>query len=756
MVEWLLKFAPETYSDGRLVFLSHWPVELVLLALVIFGALAWGLYRQVRGKVGRRTNRFLLAVRLAVLLAVFFILARPALRSFDTPEDRIFTAVLVDTSRSMSIEDVPTTSGQRQRLDAARDMLAGGLLDRLGEESRVLLYGFGPGASRAGGLERLAPEGVTTNVFRSVRDADLELRGLPLAAVVMITDGCRNAGGSLADAAALVRNRGAAFAAVGVGNPSPPKDYEVARVFAPKKAWRNTAVDVYATLRHTDFREPFELHLLRGEEKVLSRTIEPAEAADLQRIRLTFTPDHSSGTATYRVAVPPAEGEKVVDNNFKEFALEIQDDRLPVLYLEGSPRMEYRFLRRAMFRDRDFRVVGVLRLASDRFYIQGANASEAYLAQGFPRTPDQLFRFKAVILGDIEAGTFSGEQLDLLERFVRERGGGMLMLGGVNSFGLGGYAGTPVGKMLPVSISPADGPYRDNRFACRPTPESAGHTLMRLADNEVETQMLWERMPPLIGLTPVGPPKKGATVLLRQTPEDGGRTVLAVHNYGQGRVGAFSSGGSWYWQVSRPADDEFHERFWKQVIRWLVVGAKERLTVETDADVYARGDSVILRASARSKDLRPVNDARVVATVTDPVGNTEDVPMYWTLSEAGVYQCRYRPMEEGRYRATVRVDGWQIEPAEAAFEVAEPLVEYSDAGRKDAALTDMAAAAGGKYYPIEDTSELADDLAEAISSARKKTDLPVDRDLWDMPALLLLCLLLLSVEWVVRRKSGLA
>ena len=761
LFELLFKYPLESFLEGRLVFLSRVRGELLLLILAASAVLAWLLYRQVKARVSRRSGRTLLSLRIILLVVVFFLLATPALRTKGTPDKRIFTAVMVDTSRSMSIEDARTAEGVTSRLDAAVRLLAGdgkdrGLLDRMSEHSRVLVYEFGPGASRTGRLSQLRPHGVFTNIFRSVRDMESELRGLPMAAVVMVTDGCRNAGGSCEDAARLLRGRSAVLYTVGVGNPSPPRDFEVVRVFAPKKVWRNTEVDAYVTLRHTDFHEPFDVQVLRGTDVLTTRRVEPSDESDVRRIRMTFTPDHSEGAATYRIAIAPAEGEKVIDNNVKDIVLEILDDRLPVLYLEGSPRMEYRFLRRAMFRDRDFRLVGLLRLASDRFYIQGANPGEMYLTKGFPTTREQLFAFKAVILGDIEAACFTRQQLGLLEEFVRDRGGGLLMLGGVNSFGLGKYADTPVARMLPVTISGADGGYSDQEYTAQPVAEGLDHMAMRIAEDAESSRLLWERMPPLIGITPVRGVKKGASTLLVQRPKDGGRVVLAVQNYGRGRVAAFTSGGSWYWQVSRPASDEFHEKFWKQMVRWLVVGATERLGVETDADVYARKDTVILRATARQKDLSPANDVQVTATVTDPLGNTEEIPMFWTLSEPGVYQCRYMPAEEGNYRASVRVADWQIEPVETGFEVAEPFVEFSNAGRKDSVLRTMAEITGGESFSYDQAGNIPERIARAVEKARRMEDLPVDLELWDMPILFLLCLAMLAIEWIVRRKSGLA
>ena len=148
--------------------------------------------------------------------------------------------------------------------------------------------------------------------------------------------------------------------------------------------------------------------------------------------------------------------------------------------------------------------------------------------------------------------------------------------------------------------------------------------------------------------------------------ENGALPVLAVQNYGQGRVAAFTSGGSWYWRMNNPVGNEFHERFWKQMVRWLVVGVKERVSVETSAPMYVRGESVAIRATVLGKDLTPINDATVVASVTDPLGNIQEVPMDWTLAEEGVYQASFVPAEEGDYKIAVRAERRAAAPSDAA------------------------------------------------------------------------------------------
>jgi uncharacterized membrane protein len=757
--QWLCNQPPELFLQGKLEFTSRLPGGLRLLLFAAAAAAVWLLYRRAAGRLPQATRRWLLGLRLALLAVLFFLLGAPVLRVKKPQKEGSFTALLLDNSASMTIEDVAAADRTLSRLDAARQAAFGtapgepALVRALGEGGQVVTYRFADAPSRLQRPQQLDGRGPATNLFRAIHDVDAELQAAPLAAVVMLTDGCRNAGGTTADAAALLQARGVPLFILGLGNSTPPADREVVQLLAPSRVRRNSAVELDVTLRHTGFPKPFELQLKRGDTLVLARTVEPRPGSDITRLRIPFTPDHE-GTATYRLEIPPGDGEKYTQNNAREFALAIRDDRLPVLYIEGSPRTEYRYLRRALFRDPDFRLVGVLRLAPNRFFIQGANAGEEFLKDGFPTTAEQLFRFQAVILGDIEADVFTPAQLALLEQFVKSRGGGLLMLGGVNSFGLGHYAGTPVGRMLPVAISPQDPPYSDEEFPATPEAAQLTHPVMKLASDPLENASIWNAAPPLLGITPVAGLKPGASLLLKNPR--GGRPVLAVQDYGGGRVAAFTSGGSWFWRMSLPASDEFHEKFWKQLVRWLVVGVKEQLTVDTDAEIYARRDPVTVRAVVLGKDLTPVNDARVRAVVSDPLGNTQELVMDWILTEEGVYQCRYIPELEGAYKLAVRVEGWENAPLEKGFLVNPPVAEFADAGLKKETLQQMAAATHGKYFDFQELPSLIQAVKGQVRQAATQRAIPQDYPLWDMPLLFLAALALMGAEWFARRRAGLA
>lgn len=748
--EALLGPAALQFSEGRLVFLGG---LFTLVAIAVLAALAWLSYRRVRARMAPRRWRVLLGLRLGLALLVGLMLGVPVLRILSLRDD-LHVAVLVDTSRSMSISDAGPAGGGIARIEAVRALLAGedGLLAGLGKV-RPVLYGFDDRLQRLPGPERLAATGRSTNLFAAVRDADADLRGLPLAAVVLLGDGCRNAGGADEETARILTQRGVPLYAIGVGSTVQPLDLEVLRVDAPKIVRRNTEILARVAVRRTGWQKPFTLRVLRGDIALATQEVEPHGDGGLDLVSVPFTPD-SDGAQTYRAEITAIDGERITDNNRRDFTIDLNDDRLPVLYVEGSPRTEFRFLRQALFRDRDFRVVSILRLGKGNFYVQGATDSEAYLQKGFPATRDQLFAYQAVIIGSIEASYFTAEQLALLDEFVRVRGGGLLMLGGSASFGSGGYAGTVLGKALPFSISPQDGAYRPGIYQQQVADADRAHPLLRLTADPGRSRKLWDQAPPLIGRSPTGALRLSAQRLI--SSQDGG-PVLAAHNYGAGRVAAFASSGSWYWQMNLPSEVGFHDKFWKQALRWLAVGSRERLSVDIESDLFARGAPVTIHATVLAKDLQPVNDARVVCTITNSAGTSEDLDMEWTLREDGVYECRYVPADDGEYRVAVRIEGADDRPVKSLFTINEPLIEFNDATLKEAALQSLAAATKGRYATAASAkAELLPQLRAVLDAVRLKGQEPEDLPLWNMPLLLALLVVLAAAEWSLRRRWGLA
>lgn len=751
IIELLTGHPARAFADGDVLFLGG---LLTVLAAAGLMAAGWFAYRKARSRLSPARFRILLGLRLALCLLLGLMLGVPVLRLMNQRDD-LYVAVLVDTSRSMSISDSGAAGAEVPRIEAARALLAGqtGLLAGLGATVHPVVYGFDDRLQRLAGPEALTATGRATNLFRAVRDLDADLRGLPLAAAVLLGDGCRNAGGPEDEVASLLTQRGVPLYAIGVGSTAQPLDLEVLRVEAPKVVRRNTEVMARVAVRRSGWKQGFQLQIRRGDIALATVDVGPRPEGELELVTVPFTPD-SDGAQTYSAVVGKVEGERIDANNRRDFTIELNDDRLPVLYVEGSPRTEFRFMRQALFRDRDFRVVSILRLGKGNFYVQGAADGEGYLAQGFPTTREQLFAYQAVIIGSIEASYFSAEQLALLDEFVRVRGGGLLMLGGSSSFGAGGYATTPLGRALPFAIAAKDGAYRPGSFALRVNDAAREHPLLRLTAEASRSRQLWDVAPPVIGLTPTGEMRLSAQQLIGS---DDRSTVLAAHSYGAGRVAAFTSSGSWYWRMSLPSDVGFHEKFWKQALRWLAVGARERLSVDVSSDLFARGAPVAIRATVLAKDLTPVNDARVVCTVTSAAGTAEDLGMDWILREDGVYECTYVPAEDGDYRVAVHVEGAEDRPVRSVFSINEPVAEFNDTVLKEDRLRALATATGGAYAPAAAAqAELVPQLQRVLEAVRLQGVEPEDAPLWNMPIALAMLVLIAGLEWALRRRWGLA
>jgi uncharacterized membrane protein len=434
-----------------------------------------------------------------------------------------------------------------------------------------------------------------------------------------------------------------------------------------------------------------------------------------------------------------------------------------VLYLEGSPRTEYRFIRRAMLRDKDFRIASILRLEGPKkFIVQGAEPEDG-LDGGYPKSLEHLGRFQAVIFGDIDAGFLTKDQLKITEDFVRQRGGGFLMLGGVNSFNLGRYHGTRIADLLPVVLPSPSVDYRQIELNVQLTKAGETHSIMQQSPNVVLNRDIWSKAPTLIGYNPISGVKPLAQVLALEPKS--GTPILSVQNYGAGRTAAFLTGGSWHWRMLVPLENELHEKFWKQLIRWLAVGSKPNLKIELEKDIYSLGEPVGIRAVVLSQKFEPVNDAKVELQITEPYGaklkdaSGAEKPMHlsWTLGEPGVYEAQYEPPDAGDYTlaATATLEGQPPLAASATFTVGETLDEYSDAGQNVGLLQEIAATSGGRYFEPHEVAELPRLIEQGLGQRRQEETNYDNHDIWDTPLWFGLLVVALSAEWILRRRATL-
>lgn len=735
---------------------------LVLLAFVYFA------YVCPRMRVGGGTRAGLIALRSALFLLILFLLLKPVVVVPSVIPRSSTVALVADDSRSMQMAD----AGQgRTRLEAVKSALfdaEGTFQTRLRERFRTQAYGFSSQLGNIEDGEELTGEGLSSDVGGALAEAARRSTGAPLSAVVLVSDGASNAGADLAAELRNLRARGLPVYTIGVGSARRPADAELVRVGLPRRVLVGSSVEVEVFVRASGYGAT-KVRIAASEDGRAVKTEEfPLRGGETEVVRLELIPT-TAGVHRYTFDVQPLADELTLENNRREALVEVVEGPMRVLYVEGEPRWELGKMRDSLGRvEKNVELVSLLRTGENKLYRQGVSG-EAELAEGFPKTEEELFAYDGLMLGSVEASFFTIEQLRAIEAFVARRGGGLLALGGRYAFDGGGYAGTPLADALPITLAArAAGTTLQEPSTSAPvykaqlTARGASHPVTRLSDDRAQSLKLWSELPPISVPEAASGLKPGATVLLearRAATEgraaSGPLTLLAQQRYGRGQALAFTASDTWRWRMRMDSKSNAHENFWRQMLRYLVQGTPRQFEVAAEQDAYAPGDTVRIVADLRDRKFNSSTDARANARVTKPSGASVEVPLRFTARDGReVYVGEFRVEELGRHRIELTASGSSIgeAAAQSEFLVAELNREFYDATLNEELLRRVAAETGGKYYTLEEASALVDDLTYRQTDNSR----PVTRDLWDMPVNFLLLVGLLGGEWLLRKRNGLA
>jgi hypothetical protein len=383
---------------------------------------------------------------------------------------------------------------------------------------------------------------------------------------------------------------------------------------------------------------------------------------------------------------------------------------------------------------------------------------EHEMREGFPKTADELYRFDAVILDDVEAAFFTQDQLTLLQNFVSRRGGGLLMLGGPDSFASGRYARTPVGNLLPVYVDQdASKTVRGEReYRLALTREGWLQPWVRLRQTEPEERTRLSSMSTFRQLTPIKSLKPAAMILAEVVDEAGEAfPALVTQRFGRGRSAALLIGDLWRWNMLRPSDLESDlERAWRQTVRWLVADVPRRVEVEVHPQDESEIGEVTLDVRVRDAEYLPLDNAQVEVEVMTPDGKTLALDAE-PLEEAGAYRASHVPRLPGSYRAMIDVkapDGSPVGQREAGW-VAQPAAdEFKTLQPNRAVLEEIAAKTGGEVIAVEKL----DEFVGTLPTRKAPITEPWIRPAWHQPLFYMAILGCLAGEWGLRRWKGLA
>jgi len=772
----------------------EWLACAAVLIVAAAAALLWA-YTQASYAAWVRLLAALLKVAGMVLIAALIL--EPMFRGTrPRPGSNLFL-VVADNSKSLQLAD---QSRGLSRGEAMKQRLADDTswLTRLAQDFDVRRYAFDSSLTSLTGLSELTLDGDASAMQTSLAALAQRFKGQPIAGILLLTDG--NATDISDDA--IDWNDLPPVYPVALGGDSESLDVSVSRVSVSQTNFEAAPVTITAEVEGQGIAgRKISLRVVDESGKELERRslALPATKEPLAQ-RFLIKPERP-GISFYTVQVA-LEGEEqataghtaeaTLANNRRLSTVDRGGGPYRVLYVGGRPNWEFKFLRRAIDEDDEVNLVGLVRVAKKEpkfsflgssgertnplfrgFGNQNDEGAEQYdepvlirlgtedkdeLRGGFPKDADALFPYHAIILDDIEAGFFKQDQLSLLQQFVSRRGGGLLMLGGKDSFGEGGYLRTPVGEMLPV--------YLDRHFAAPPPGENFRLRLtregwlqpwIRLRANEQDETKRLSGMPPFKSMNRIEAIKPGASVLAEvETENQQVRPALVVQPFGRGRVAALTVADLWRWQLKREDHKENDlDKAWRQTVRWLVADVPQPVEVETRraaASSGASGVEIVVRA--RDKQFEPLDNAEVSLIISTP--DKRDIEMVAEASDKtpGTYVATFQPRAGGAYRATVKVtsaDGGEVGQRETGWAAEPETEEFRTLSVNRPLLERIANETGGEVVALDRLESFVASLPNRKIPFTESWTYP----LWHQWQVFLIALTCLIAEWGLRRWRGL-
>lgn len=748
MFEFFFKYPLAAYRKGEFLFASGWAVWLLpILALGAAAGLLWHA-RRARSRLTGPALWGVWALQAGSAAVVLTMAWQPALAIQSLKSQQNAVAVLLDTSQSMSFGAQGVS-----RLAAASSALSERVLPALSEKFRVRLFGFSGEPERLGSLapEALPEPGPSTGIGESVLRVLRESTALPLGAVLVVSDGSDNSERFGRDMMSEIRRYNVPVHTIGVGRESIEGDIELAEVSVASRSMPRSRVSAQVTLRHdgTDDRQT-RITVRDGSSVLASKAVTLRAGEPVRREWIDFGAG-DAGVRNLAFAAEPLPGEEISGNNLRQSVLDVPRRRRRILYVEGEPRWQYKFMRRAVHKDASVQLVSLLRTSTNKFYRQGVDTPEQ-LEDGFPAEEKELFAYDALIIGSFEAAFFSPKQQVAIREFVSRRGGSLMMLGGRSGLGAGGWQNSEIVDVLPVQLESGPASFLRERAKVELAPQGRDSLICRLDSDPARNAELWDEMPELADFQLLGELKPAAVTLLSVRRGRDALPLLVRQNFGRGRAAIFATGGSWRWRMGLPSDDERHDTFWRQLLRSLVAGTGGTVRLSSARSSYADESRIDFRVEVRDRDYTLANNAQVTATVTPENGPVATLDLRPSATEPGIYAGEVDAERPGVYRieTVARLGEERLGADSLHVRREDGVAEYFHPERNGELLARLASQTGGRYWDLDELDGLAGEIrfSEAGITSREVLDL------WDMPAVFLLLLLLRGAEWMLRKRWG--
>jgi hypothetical protein len=781
----------------------------VSFALLAAAGLCVALFFRPRlAKIRRPFRVFLVAMRVLAVMLILFLLLDPCISGKRVRRTDRAVVLLFDDTKSMQVAG---PNGRTRAQELLNMYAAAGTTfeKQLRDKCRLIFCRFGESLERIRAPQDLRFEQDESDLVGAVERAMTDFEGMDVAAVALFSDGAQQAPDRPVSLDALER-RGVPVFSVGVGEDAQWRDLEIGPLAVKRTDIGENPVIV---------RAPVFASGLAGQD-VLVEALLDGKVVATHRLRLEGEPSRMEARLEF---VPPkkgwlefeararlasgAERERIARNNARRFLVDNREKAYRILYLCGRPNWENKFVRRAMEDDKQLKLTSLVRISGPEkeFKYRGRRSSlanpifegtdaghdaprydeavflrlgveKSELSKGYPERAEELFPFQLVIWGEMEAKFFSQKQLELTREYVRKRGGGLLLLGGTQSFTEGGFEGTIIENLMPARLNAvgtggrAAGLDPDRPFRAQPTLDGVLSGAWSLDPNPDENNRLWDEMPPLYRINRFALTRPGASVhagaagkdAASEPDKEGGTAsaqnalpLFAIQRYGEGRCAVLATDSTWQWRLGLDEQDRSHERLWRQIVQSLVRQAPEPIRARGVQDTCTAGRPADLAFTVRDSVFAEREGLTVTVKAAAPSGREAALPVEESIQEAGLYSCKYAPQEPGAHRLTLAAldeRGQPVGALEQAVLVEPDRREFHQAQYNPALLQDIARRTGGAFLPLSRMASLPDHIRWQPSQQAEEARL----HLWRLPPFYFALAALLIIEWYFRRRKGLA
>ncbi|QGJ69647.1 VWFA domain-containing protein [Planctomycetales bacterium 10988] len=763
-----------------------WPAGWVFVFAAV--AIAFVIYIYRREGQARTGRKILLAtLRIAAIAIAVMMIFQLQIHLQRTRLPNL--VLLVDDSASMSEADLPADFPDEEqllnvlaeweidsptRLNQAKSILLQddqNWLKSLEENFKVQIYSVSTslqkqwetgegGEAFAEQIKELQPTGKQSRLGDSIRQVLQDLRGTPPSAIILMSDGITTEGESPGEVARFARVRGVSLFTVGMGSTIPEPDLALSQLLVDEVVFVNDIIYFELTLMGSGLREQEEVIVSLREkqnpdEALAMQTITVGPGETTLPITLPYRPQEV-GEYDFFVEVEAVPGERRLENNrLPPQRVSVREERIRVLLVDSQPRFEFRYLKTLLERDRTIELATLLQ-GADPEYAENDRSALRVL----PVAREEIFSYDVILFGDLNPALLSREFMQTLVDFVGEKGGGLVFLGGPRYLPQM-YRDSPLAEILPISVEglrvPEPGENQNRSFPVAPTDIGWSTPFMQLGDSRQENQDIWsEQLYPLRWYQRISHLKPASRVLAEHPTESGPEgqplPLMILQFYGGGIVLYHAIDETYLWRYQ--VGDTYFARYWLQAIRYLsrtkLLGQDAPVELATDREVYEAGEPVTI--TARFADTRSTPQGGDAAMVILERENSKiRVPLTRTPANAQVFEGVYREPVPGNYHLWLASPSLPGNPPATDFLVEAPQSERQELQLDENELKRAAQDTGGQYYTLATVEDLLGDLPPGRRVPdRSEPPIPI----WNWWGFLLLFLLLVTCEWILRKRSG--